>query len=31
MADVMGIAPDAGDIDLELPERSSVARPAVIE
>ena len=31
LADVMGGTPDAGDAQLELPERSSVASPAVFE
>ena len=31
LADVMGGAPDAGDVELELPERSSIARPAAFE
>ena len=31
LADVMGGTPDAGDADLELPERRSVASPAVFE
>lgn len=31
LVDVMGSMSDAGDIDLELPERSSVAQPAVFE
>ncbi len=31
LAEAMGSTPDVGDIDLELPERRSVARPAVFE
>ena len=31
LADVMGGTPDAGDVQLELPERNSVAGPAVFE
>ena len=31
LADVMGGTPDAGDVQLELPERNSVASPAVFD
>lgn len=31
LADVMGSTSDAGDVQLELPERSSIASPAVFE
>lgn len=31
LADVAGITPGAGEIDLELPERSCLARPAILE
>lgn len=31
LADVMSITPGASDIDLTLPERTCVARPAVLE
>ena len=31
LADVMSITPGAGDVDLTLPERTCVARPAVLE
>ncbi len=31
LADVMGGTPDAGEVDLELPERRSVSSPAVFE
>ena len=31
LADVMGSTPDAGGAQLDLPERSSVASPAVFE
>ena len=31
LADVMSITPGAGDIDLTPPERTCVARPAVVD
>ena len=31
LADAMGGTPDAGDVELELPERRSVASPAAFE
>ena len=31
VADVLGDTPGAGDVELEIPERHSIARPAVFD